>query len=68
MSAPKPRYVSYLLRLWQVRCGEGAAWLASLENARTGERRGFASLDELFDFLRQRTERTSGTDGDSTTR
>jgi hypothetical protein len=64
MSTQRPRYVSYLLRLWQVRYGEGVAWLASLENARTGERRGFASLDALFDFLRQRTERTSGTDGD----
>jgi hypothetical protein len=48
--------MAYLLRLWQVRCEKGLAWRASLESARSGERRGFASLDELFDFLRGRTE------------
>ena len=48
--------MAYLLRLWQVRCEKGLAWRASLESARAGERRGFASLDELFDFLRGRTE------------
>ena len=48
--------MSYLLRLWQVSCGEGLAWRASLESARTGERHGFASLDELSDFLRQPRE------------
>jgi hypothetical protein len=36
------------------------AWRASLESARAGERRGFASLDELFDFLRERTEKDEG--------
>ena len=49
--------MAYLLRLWQVRCAEGFAWRASLESARAVERRGFASLDELFDFLRERTEK-----------
>ena len=48
--------MAYLLRLWQVRCEKGFAWRASLESARAGERQGFASLDELFDFLRRRTE------------
>ena len=52
MSEPRRRYTAYLLRLWQVRCERGLAWRASLESARSGERRGFASLDELFDFLR----------------
>jgi hypothetical protein len=56
MSEPRRRYIAYLLRLWQVRCKEGIAWRASLESARSGERMGFASLDELFDFLRGRTE------------
>ncbi len=50
---PKPRsvYKSYLLRLW---CSEadGAAWRASLEDARSGARQGFATLDQLFSFLR----------------
>ena len=51
-------YVSYLLRMWQDDSGERlsgskeAAWRATLQSARTGERVGFASLDDLFDFLR----------------
>ena len=48
--------MAYLLRLWQVRCKEGTTWRASLESARSGERLGFASLNELFDFLRGRME------------
>jgi len=31
-------------------------WQASLENAHTGERIGFASLDALFAFLRQQID------------
>jgi hypothetical protein len=65
ISEPRYKYISYLLRLWQVRRGEGMTWLASLENARTGERQGFASLEELFRFLRQRTDVMSGTNDDS---
>jgi len=49
------RYVSYLLRLWQVESQEGPAWRASLEHASTGERRGFASLADLIAFLEQET-------------
>lgn len=58
-----PDYVSYLLRIWR----EGASresshdegkptWRASVDNVLTGERRGFANLDELFDFLRRHEE------------
>lgn len=61
MAKKQPDYLSYLLRLWRV-SGEGsrrregkAVWRASLESSRTGERRGFASLDDLFDFLREQT-------------
>ncbi len=46
-------YMAYLLRLWQVRGEDGMAWRASLESARTGERVGFASLQDLFAFLEQ---------------
>jgi hypothetical protein len=60
-------YLSYLLRLWREDDGGGghredaepdqaggkAVWRASLESVRTGERRSFASLEELFDFLRE---------------
>jgi hypothetical protein len=56
-----PRYLSYLLRLWRVDTGGEdirmgrAVWRGSLEGSLTGERRGFSSLDELFDFLRRQT-------------
>ena len=51
-------YVSYMLRMWQDSSDEGlssskeAAWRATLQSPRTGERVGFASLDDLFDFLK----------------
>ena len=31
-------------------------WRASLEDVRTGERRGFASIDALLGFLREQTD------------
>ena len=51
----KRRYLSYLLRLWQTSDGEEHVWRASLECPGTGERRGFASLKDLFDFLHAQT-------------
>ena len=64
MGIPKrkgnPRdYVSYLLRMWRDSANEGAAplneapWRASLQSPGTGDRVGFASLDDLFAFLRR---------------
>jgi hypothetical protein len=47
-------YLSYLLRMWQTSDGEKCTWCASLEQPGTEERQGFASLDELFDFLREK--------------
>jgi len=52
-------YQSYLLRLWRVKEGE-EGWRASLESAQTGERRGFATLDALFDYVRSQTRVGSG--------
>jgi hypothetical protein len=52
----RPDYLSYLLRLWRASGKEGAAWRASLHCPHTGERLGFASLEELFDFLREQTD------------
>ncbi len=64
MSNEEPRYTSYLLRLWQIMSGDEMVWRASLENAQTGERRGFTSLDALFAFLRQQTDATTGSSED----
>jgi hypothetical protein len=48
-----PGYVSYILRLWRERGGQMSWWRASLQDPRTGERVGFAHLDELVVFLRE---------------
>jgi hypothetical protein len=49
----QPRYHSYLLRLWLAGDDQAPLWRISLENAQTGERRGFASLEELLIFLKE---------------
>lgn len=56
-------YLAYLVRLWRARVEGQTVWRASLESSLTGERLGFASLDELFEFLRRETARVL--DGDN---
>ena len=51
-----PGYQAYLLRLWPARSGDEVVWRALLEDVRTGERRGFGSLEALFAFLTARTD------------
>ena len=51
VSSEQRGYMSYLLRLWQIRSGGELVWRASLECPHTGERVSFASLDDLFGFL-----------------
>jgi hypothetical protein len=64
------KYLSYLLRLWQESADEPPAvrladsdepralpvWRASLESPGTGERRGFANLEDLYAYLGKKTE------------
>ncbi len=57
MSKEERPYLSYLLRLWRARTGETWTWQASVENAHTSERQGFASLRLLFAFLEDETDR-----------
>ena len=59
----QPDYLAYQLRLWRARGGGEIVWRVSLKSARTRESRGFASLDDLFDFLRQQTSVSPGSDG-----
>ena len=68
MSEPERRYISYLLRLWQIESQGQLVWQASLEDSRTGQRQGFASVDALLAFLRQVTSgaQDSGEGGDPT--
>ncbi|MGD8475494.1 MAG: hypothetical protein PVH59_15360 [Anaerolineae bacterium] len=48
-------YLAYLLRLWREMGGETTRWRASLEDPHSGDKLGFAHLDELVAFLRERT-------------
>ena len=50
------KYRSYLVRLWRVET-PGQSWRASLEDPRTGQRIGFASLEQLFAFLMEQVDR-----------
>jgi hypothetical protein len=51
----KQRYISFLLRLWPVKENGCTIWRVSLESSHSGERWGFANLDALYAFLRQKT-------------
>ena len=49
------RYHAYLLRTWQEEpdaLKRSGGWRFSLQDTATGERRGFASLDDLITHLR----------------
>ncbi len=48
-----PTYYAYLLRLW--RDGDCTdCWRASLEDPQTGKRLGFADLEKLLAYLREK--------------
>lgn len=64
MSRKQSDYISYLLCVWRSNGGCKRAWQASLQDPHTGKRIGFASLDDLFAFLRQQTGVASGLEGD----
>jgi hypothetical protein len=49
---------SYILRLWCAGEPEAGNWQASLEDPSTKERFGFASLEQLFAFLMEQSQRS----------
>ncbi|NPA93599.1 MAG: hypothetical protein GXO56_07970 [Chloroflexi bacterium] len=53
-----PVYYAYLLRLWRDDACP-TCWRASLEDPQTGKRVGFASLEKLLAYLRERTSTPS---------
>jgi hypothetical protein len=55
----QPRYLSFILRIWLAGDGDNPEWRASLEDTTTGQRRGFGSLEELFDMLKAQIEPTA---------
>jgi len=54
---------SYILRLWSTGELQAADWRASLEHPSTRERYGFPSLEQLFAFLMEQSERGKGGGG-----
>ncbi len=48
------RHLAYLVKLWQVRSEGKSVWRASLEDAYTGEKRGFGDPMDLFAFLQDK--------------
>jgi hypothetical protein len=67
MTEPQ-RYRVYLLRLWQIEGDDDRpVWRAALEDARTGERHGFADLARLYAFLEAHTVHQLRTDSDTIT-
>jgi hypothetical protein len=54
MSNNLQHYHAYLLRIWREEVG--MPWRATLQNPHTGEQEGFASVDQLIEFIRHKTE------------
>jgi hypothetical protein len=52
---------SLILRLWRIESSESTYWRASAEIPETGERIGFATLEQLFAFLLDLTEKKTNT-------
>ena len=48
-------YFSYLIRIWQDEDLPDGTWLASLEDPSTKHVSYFKSMEELFEFLRERS-------------
>jgi len=60
----QPDYISFMLRLYRADDDGKPVWRMSLEPSLAGERRGFASLDDLVEFLRQQMGTTQATGND----
>lgn len=58
-----PRYRTYLLTTWEERSQDPAipaVWRFRLEDPRTGQRQGFATLEALIAVLEQEMVHTEG--------
>jgi len=63
---PPARSRSYIFRLWCVDGPQTAEWHASLDDPSTGERVGFATLEQLFVFLMEQSEKDSAKSSETT--
>jgi hypothetical protein len=55
MKNQKPDYRSFMLRIW-IEQTNGEKWRFSLEDTRTGKRKGFASINKLKAYLNEITK------------
>lgn len=60
MTIKDTHYLSFLLRLWLADDDGEPARRVSIESPLTGERKGFANLDELCNYLQQLTDIGTG--------
>lgn len=56
MTNQENRYWAFMVRLYRVDDSEQSDWRSSVENPHTGERFGFGTLEEFFDFLKSFTQ------------
>ena len=59
---PEPKHHSYLLRLWQESGTKKSSWRFVLVNLTKNEERGFASLERLVAFLKERMDELVSSD------
>ncbi|MHB9032316.1 MAG: hypothetical protein ACYC6L_04625 [Anaerolineae bacterium] len=59
-------YLSFLLRLWRSEPGKTAEWRTSLQDIQSGQRLGFACLDDLVVYLKERMGQAIGGSSDCT--
>jgi hypothetical protein len=57
------RYISFMLRLWLTQDGTQSIWRVSLEDPVSGERRGFANIEQLCAFLKRQISADGGSGG-----
>ena len=61
-----PSYRTYLIRCWEERSRDPTlptVWRFSLEDPHTGQRRGFASLQDMVAFLRGEAQAVGNASG-----
>ncbi len=60
MAKKEPIRLAFLIRLWQVHSEGQMVWRGSLEDAHTGEKRGFGDPAGLFAFLQDKLDLKRG--------
>ena len=56
-NGPETRYLSYMLRMWRKRDGNGKpVWCASLEEPSSRLTESFGDADEMFKFLQSQLD------------